>query len=218
MDQLLREREERLSVPETSATPTSSTLGGCRMQRGDTLVIIPITDDAANDAGGRILRLSAPTTRESYDTDLRRFRIEAHKQFAAWTESIDPHQSRTDILGTLDAARQELALVPRGSSQRLTVVSDFLEDDGAYRFTTDSSVATSPRARALAAKLRMQNRFALQGIQLCLGRLESADYAPLSVQRKEAVNSFWEAYFFPSGKPVETEVDGAEMLANTESR
>lgn len=189
-----------------------------RMQRGDRLVIIPITGDAANDAGGRVLRLSTPTTRESYDTDLRRFREQARKQFAAWAASHDAHQSRTDILGTLDAARQELALGPLGSSKRLIVVSDFLEDDGTYRFVTDSSVATPARARTLAAWLRAQHGFAMQGVQFRLGRLESTDYAPLSVQRKEAVKVFWEAYIGGGEKPVEIEFDGAEMLADAAGR
>ena len=33
--------------------------------RGDILVVIPITNDARDDVGGRILRLQAPSTRES---------------------------------------------------------------------------------------------------------------------------------------------------------
>jgi hypothetical protein len=188
-----------------------------QMQRGDRLVLIPITGDAANGSGGRILRLSAPTARESYDTDLRRFREKAREQFAAWTASLDPHQSRTDILGTLDAARQELAFGPTGSMQRLVVVSDFLEDDSTYRFVTDASVATPARARALATRLRAQHGFTVPGVQLRLGRLESADYAPLSAQRKEVVNAFWEAYFAESGRPVEIEFDGASVLADGES-
>ena len=84
-----------------------------RMGRGDRLVLIPITGDAQNDAGGRVLRLTAPTEREPYDTDLRRFQSEAQKQFAAWAASLDPHQTRTAILGTLDAARQEFSAVPK---------------------------------------------------------------------------------------------------------
>jgi hypothetical protein len=39
------------------------------MQRGDQLVLIPITGDAANDSGGRVLRLSGPTERETYDAE-----------------------------------------------------------------------------------------------------------------------------------------------------
>jgi hypothetical protein len=89
------------------------------MQRGDTLVIIPITGDAANDAGGRILHLSAPTQRETYDNDQRRFQEQARKQLSAWVSSLDPHQSRTDILGALDAARQESGLQPQKSHRRI---------------------------------------------------------------------------------------------------
>jgi hypothetical protein len=189
-----------------------------KLQRGDRLVLIPITGDASNDSGGRILRLSAPTVRESYDTDLRRFREQAKKQFGAWATSLDPHQSRTDILGTLDAARQELARSPKESSQRLVVVTDFLEDDGTYRFVSDSSVATPARARALGVRLLAQHGFALHGVQTCLGRLESTDFAPLSAQRKDAVRAFWEAYFAAGGKPVEIEVDGASVLADAENR
>jgi hypothetical protein len=189
-----------------------------KMQRGDRLVLVPITGDAANDAGGRILRLMAPTTREPYDADLRRFRVEARKQFAAWAASLDPHQSRTDILGTLDAARQELAMVPTGSSQRLIVVSDFLEGDGTFRFVTDGSVATPAGARTLAERLRTQHGFNVKGVQLRLGRLESTDYAPLSPQRKKAVDAFWGTYFAAAGKPAEIEVDGANVLAAAENR
>ncbi|MGD0904693.1 MAG: hypothetical protein ABR924_17290 [Terracidiphilus sp.] len=186
------------------------------MQRGDSLVIIPITGDAANDAGGRVLRLSAPIQRETYDADLRRFQEQAQKQFAAWTASLDQHQSRTDILGALDAARQELASLPRESNRRLIVVSDFLEDDGTYRFVSAGSLASPASARQLAAHLHEQHGFTLQGAPLCLGRLESSDFAPLSAQRKEAVQAFWAAYFAAGGEPAEIQFDGTGILADSE--
>jgi hypothetical protein len=186
------------------------------MQRGDTLVIIPITGDAANDAGGRILRLSAPTQRETYDTDLRRFHEQAQKQLIAWASSLDPHQSRTDILGALDAAQQELELVPKESDPRLIVVSDFLEDDGTYRFVSAGELASPARARQLAATLREQHGFTMHSVPLCLGRLESSDFAPLSAQRKEAVQSFWAAYFIAGGEPAEIQFDGTGMLTDTQ--
>jgi hypothetical protein len=186
------------------------------MQRGDRLVLIPITGDAANDAGGRILRLSAPTKRETYDTDLGRFQERARKQFAAWVGSLDKHQPRTDILGTLDAARQELALLPKESDRRPIVVSDFLEDDGTYRFVSANSLATPVRARELAKHLREQHGFNLQGVSLCLGRLESSDFAPLSASRKEAVEAFWIAYFAAGGESAEIQFDGTGMLADKE--
>ncbi len=186
------------------------------MQRGDRLVLIPITGDAANDDGGRILRLSAPTQRETYDADLRRFHEHARKQFVAWKASLDPHQSRTDILGTLDAAQQELALLPKKSNRNLIAVSDFLEDDGTYRFVSAGSLASPARARELAARLREQHGSTLHGVPLCLGRLESSDFAPLSAQRKEAIQTFWTAYFAAGGEPTEIRFDGTGILADAE--
>jgi hypothetical protein len=185
------------------------------MQRGDSLVLIPITGDAQNDAEGRVLRLSVPTEREAYDTDLRRFQSTARKQFAAWTASLDQHQSRTDILGALDAARQEFATLPSKGSRRLIVVSDFLEDDGTYRFVSAASLENPMRSRQLAARLNKQHGFSLRGISLCLGRLESSDFAPLSAQRKEAVQEFWVAYFATGGEPAEIQFDGTGILADT---
>jgi hypothetical protein len=184
--------------------------------RGDRLILIPITGDAQNDAGGRILRLSAPTQRETYDTDLRRFQEQARTQFAAWEASLDPHQSRTDILGALDAARQELAVLPKGVNRRLIAVSDFLEDDGTYDFVSANQLANPSRAHELAARLREQHGFALQGVSLCLGRLESRDFAPLSAQRKEAVQAFWTAYFAAGGGQAEIHFDGTGILSDAE--
>jgi hypothetical protein len=186
------------------------------MQRGDILVIIPITGDAANNIGGRILRLSAPTRRETYDADLRRFEEEAQKEFIAWAASLDPHQSRTDILGTLDVARQELATLPQGNNRRLIVVSDYLEDDGTYSFVSATELGTAARARALAVNLREQHGFTTQGIPLCLGRLESSDFAPLSAQRKEAAQAFWAAYFAAAGEKTKVEFDGVAMLTDAD--
>jgi hypothetical protein len=187
-----------------------------QMQRGDTLVIIPITGDAANDAGGRILRLSAPTQRETYDTDLRRFHEQARKQLATWTSSLDPRQSRTDIFGALDVARQESALLPQGSRRRLIVVSDFLEDDGTYRFISARELATPERGRQLGANLRKEHGFTIQGVPLCLARLESSDFARLSAQRKAAIQSFWTTYFGAGGEPVEIQLDGTAVLSDAD--
>jgi hypothetical protein len=185
------------------------------MQRGDQLVIIPITGDAANDAGGRVLRLSAPTKRETYDTDLHRFHEQAGKQFSTWVAALDKHQSRTDILGALDAARQEFAALPNGMNNKLVVVSDFLEDGGTYRFTSAGALVSPARSRELAVRLRTQHGFTLQGVPLCLGRLESSEFAPLSAQRKEAVQAFWTAYFAGGEQPAEIQVDGTGILAGT---
>lgn len=183
-----------------------------RLGRGDRLILIPITGDAQNDVGGRILHLTAPTERQAYDNDLRRFQADAKKQFAAWLGSHDPHQIRTDILGTLDVARQEFAAVPRDADRRLIILSDFLEDDPSYRFVLSPQLANPGRARALAVVTRTNRGFALPGVPVCLGRLESSDFAPLSRQRKEAVQAFWAEYLSDRGQAPTLRFDGTGML------
>jgi hypothetical protein len=186
-----------------------------RLGRGDRIVVIPITNDARNDTGGRILRLQTPTVRESYDADLKRFRNDAQKQFAAWASSLDPRQRRTDILGTLDAARQEFASLPKEDERRLIVVSDFIEDDDVHNFVRDRALANPARARVLASRLRAERGFALSGVTLCLGRLESRDFAPLAEDRKAAVQAFWTAYFTENGPQPEIHFDGTGMLVDS---
>lgn len=187
-----------------------------RLGRGDSLVVIPITNDVQNDAGGRILRLQVPTVRQAYDADLKRFRADAQKQFTAWTASLDPHQRRTDILGAFDAARQEFTALPEANERRLIVASDFLEDDGVYDFVRDQALANPARARVLADHLRTERGFVLPNATLCLGHLESRDFVLLSAQRKDAVQSFWKAYFADGGQSSEIQLDGAGIFADTE--
>jgi hypothetical protein len=183
-----------------------------RMGRGDRLILIPITGDAQNDAGGRILHLVAPTERQAYDNDLRRFQADAKKRYAAWLASLDPHQMRTDILGTLDVARQEFATVPKDADRRLIILSDFLEDDPSYRFVSSPQLTNVARARALAVVMRTNREFALQAVPVCLGRLESSDFAPLSPQRKDAVQAFWAEYLNDRGQTPAIRFDGTGML------
>jgi hypothetical protein len=185
-----------------------------RMDRGDTLVLIPITGNAENDAGGRILRLQAPTKRESYDADLRRFRDAAQKQFTAWAAALGPERCRTDILGSLDAARQELAATPKGSAQLLIVASDFLEDDDQLRFATDQHLANAAGARIIAARLRSERPVELHGTAMCLGRLESVQFESLSPSRREAIRVFWIAYLAQQGRTPDIQFDGLGMLAD----
>ena len=110
-------------------------------------------------------------------------------RFVPWVESMNAHQTRTDIPGALDAARQEFDLLPNGMNHRLVFLSDFFEDDGTYPFVSDGLPVNPTRARELGASLREEHCFTLHRVSLCLGHLESSDFAPLSVQRK--CSSVW---------------------------
>jgi hypothetical protein len=49
-------------------------------------------------------------------------------------------------------------------------------------------------------------------LPVCLGRLESSDFATLPAQRKEVVQAFWTEYFSDAGAPTEIQLDGTGML------
>lgn len=167
--------------------------------------------------GGRILRLQAPTKRESYDADLRGFRDTAQKHFASWASVLGAERCRTDILGSLDAAQQEFASIPKDSTRQLVVASDFLEDDDQYRFVNERALANPKTARNFASQLRGFHSFAVAGAQVCLGRLESIQFEALSPSRRGAISAFWMTYFAHDGRAPVIQLDGVGMLMGNES-
>jgi hypothetical protein len=140
--------------------------------------------------------------------------LDAKKQYSAWLASLDSSQIRTDILGTLDLARQEFATAPKNAFARLIILSDFLEDDPSYRFVYSPQLSNIRQAQVLAVELRTERNFALPGVPACLGRLESSNFSPLSPRRKEAIEAFWMKYLDGSGKVPEMHFDGTGLLTD----
>jgi hypothetical protein len=179
------------------------------MGRGDRLILVPVTGDAKNDAGGRVLRLQAPTMRETYDTDLKRFQTEAKNQFSAWATMHGAEEGRTDLLGSIEVARQEITSLPAGIPKRLIIASDFIEDDGEFHFATDQRVGDSSRAHELAASSA--------GVTVCLGRLESSDYGALLSERRQAIDAFWQDFLASTGTGPGVQIDGIGLLENPDN-
>lgn len=167
-----------------------------RMQRGDSLTIIPITGNAMSETPGHVLRFTAPTERQAYDHDLAVFRQEAHQSIHAMQDTAFANPSKhTDILGALDVARQELETAPPSNAKSLIVMSDFIEDDGTYRFTLDKELANTTAAQKLAERLQHEHAFVLSGVHISLSALQSKDLRSVSTQRQRAVMEFWKRYF-----------------------
>jgi hypothetical protein len=184
------------------------------LQRGDSLTVVPITDNAVADIEGRVLRLRAPDLREPYDADLHRFRTQARQSYGAFTADLLAHPGmQTDILGALDVARQEFETIPERDQRILIVLSDFLEDDGRYRFVSDRRLASAQDARGFADCLRNWHGFSLHGVALRLGALQSNDFAQLDQGRQDAVHAFWPEYLRNSPALGTVQLDGSSVLA-----
>lgn len=95
-------------------------------------------------------------------------------------------------------------------------MSDFLEDDGIYRFVTARELASPERARQLGAQLRELRGFKMRPVPLCPGRPESTDFVALSLQRREAIDTFWTTYLAAGSEYAGIQLDGTGMLANAD--
>jgi hypothetical protein len=172
-----------------------------QMKRGDQLTLIPITGDAMSETPGHVLHFAAPTEREPYDHDLTVFRQRAHEQINGMQDAAIAHPSeRTDILGALDLAKQELENSQVGEmKQTLMVYTDFLEDDGIYRFAVDPTLVSDTGARELAEQVQKDTGFTPSAVCIRLSLLQSTDLSNLAPQRKKAIRTFWIAYLSHGG-------------------
>ena len=148
-----------------------------RMHRGDRLTIIPITGNAISETSGHVLYFIAPVHREAYDQDLVVFRQQAHEQIHAMHDAAVAHpSSRTDILGALDVAKEAFDTdEDRSGSKALILFSDFLEDDGTYRFVADRELANDRSAELLAKKIQVERGLPTVGVRVYLGNLSSLE-------------------------------------------
>jgi hypothetical protein len=166
-----------------------------RMQRGDSLTIIPITGNAMSETPGHVLRFTAPTERQAYDHDLVVFREQAHQSIHAIQDAAFANPSKhTDILGALDIAGQELETFPPYNMKSLIVMSDFVEDDDIYRFTVDKALADPATAKKLAGHLQTKHAFTPHNVHISLDGLQSKDLRSIGPLRQLAVREFWKEY------------------------
>jgi len=185
-----------------------------RMQRGDRLTLIPITGNARNDTSGHIVRLKVPSQRMAFDSDLKSFRKQAHGDIARMRDWQVAHPgNRTDILGALQLAQQELDS-GQLSTTDLIILSDFLEDDGNWNFAKDHALASAANACLLADITAKRLNVALRSTHLYLGRLRSRDSAALPSSRLDAVDAFWGELLNNVGQPVVIHDDGVGSLLN----
>jgi len=106
-------------------------------------------------------------------------------------------------------ARQEFDASPPGNYRSLIVMSDYLQDDGVYCFTSDKALADVVTAQALADHLQKEHAFALRDVHVFLEAIQSKDLRSLGPNRQHTVWAFWKTYFAPTAT-VEIQIDGIE--------
>jgi hypothetical protein len=188
-----------------------------RMQRGDSLTVIPITGNALNDTPGKVFSFTAPLAREPYDHDLVVMRQSAHQRIDAMrSATIKEPTERTDILGALDAAKQEFGKDPEGDGRptrgkSLIVLSDFIEDDERLNFMSDRRLNSLDSARTLAKSVTKERACGMEGVRIRLLSVESSDRRILSQQRQRSISEFWKSCFSPTNPNTEIQMDGTNF-------
>lgn len=168
------------------------------------MTLVPITGNAMSETPGHVLTFTAPTSRQPYDYDLAKFRTDAHQRIAKLREEYaDQPARRTDVLGALAIAREELALRadqsrPPVCGRALVLYTDFIEDDGVFDFGSDAIVGPKANAGELARRLRAECCEPFPpAVHIQLIELESNELGHLSPARQHWIREFWVAYFAP---------------------
>jgi hypothetical protein len=179
------------------------------LHRGDSLTIIPITDNADAALSGRTLHYDVPSAqnRQAYDSDLRELSERVSADLSHLAAATDAHPGKyTDILGTIQIALNQPHF--DNVQTRLVILSDFIQDDETFNFRKDPRLASVGTATPLGRKTAAQMHARLP-THVLLGRLPSFEYLHLPRERQRAINAFWEAVL-PSNTVYS---DGVGLLA-----
>jgi hypothetical protein len=194
-----------------------------QLKRGDSLVVIPVTSDAATQSAGQVLRFRLSTKRAAYDADLQQVAQEVTEKLQALQDEAKTHPyQHSDILGALQQAAEEMA---HGEGKSVIVVlSDLVHDTPSAHFRSEIRLQNEAAATPYATDLSQQKNLNLQGARAFVGLLRSKDWQGLSEPRRTALRTFWTAYLKRGGvSDVSLVTDGPGLLIpflarNTEAK
>jgi hypothetical protein len=183
------------------------------LKRGDKITVIPILGDAEAEASGRIIRFEVPFNRQAYDSDLRHFAAKLKKSLEELKSSAMEHPgTKTDILGSISLAEQEIRSNSGTPKSILVILSDFIQDDSEINFLKDGRLNNSSTAKEFSRQLGRRERLNFGGIPVYLGLLKSKEYAGCSRSRRSAIQEFWIGYFTSFNSAPEFASDGLGLL------
>ena len=189
-----------------------------KLERGDSLVVIPLTGDAQTETQGRIERFELSRERKPYDEDKSQVFSDAKAKLEIMREASKTRPARkTDLLGALRLASEEILAKDKTGAQIhnvIIVLSDLLQDNEEASFIKDTRLADNKNAEDFARALAQRNESGLKNTRVYLGLLRSTDLAKLTPQRRAAVQTFWQIYLQSAGSGrVRIATDGPGNLA-----
>lgn len=179
-----------------------------KLGRGDTLIIVPITGDAATQTSGNVVRVEASEIRKLRDKDLKEFQAEITNKLEKMQQSslIYPN---TDLFGALRIANEIAKTQPQDVRVMLFVLSDLLNSTNEIRFEKDALFDDPKKTRELAETKKLE----WSNIEIYCGSLSSTDLARMPPQRRENVRLFWQEYFkLGNAKRIQIATDGIGQI------
>lgn len=188
-----------------------------KLNRGDTITIIPITGDADVQSTGRVLRFQKPANRTAYDADLISFSKQVRDSLQVLRiQATNNPTAKTDIFGAIRMATEEFTSGSKERDRRLIIFSDFIEDDEAVNFNSDRRLITTQAAIDFSnERSRAFSPAASVSARASLGLLRSKELHALSRERREAIRQFWLEYLKCLGFQPVWMTDGVGLLSTS---
>ena len=183
------------------------------LRRGDKVTIVPILGDAQAEASGRIIRFIVPTNRQAYESDLRKFALTLRTALEELKFSaMKAPGARTDILGSISLAEQEIRPDFGTTKEIVVILSDFIQDDGEVEFVRDRRLDDRAAAEEFARQMAKKDKLDFGGIPVYLGVLKSREFTGCSRNRRSAILGFWISYFTSLHAAPQYATDGLGLL------
>lgn len=168
---------------------------GKTLKRGDSIIIIPVTGDAAVDTSGKIIRLQVREEKRAYDDVTGSYTKEFMTELTGKINEMQQGSkvsASTDLLGALRVAGDEIGMLDRKNSRVfLFVLSDMVHSTKEIRFEKDRLFAKPEMARKFAEKKISK----WENVAVYCGTEESSDLRAMPPERREIIRLFWQEFF-----------------------
>lgn len=182
------------------------------LERNTRLTVIPVSGDALNE--GTVVQATLLDKRKVHDEDKAQFARGVKEQIERMrVETETGGFRRSDLIGAVRIAGEEMAHADPKERKVLIVLTDFIQDDERFRFLTDSRFEDEKKAESLGLAEGARLRNAFVDTKVYLGFLHSADLKRASEPRRRGIEAFWRGFFKAAGASApQVRTDGVGNL------